>query len=191
MAPKLILTGFMATGKSVVARSLARRLGWRLIDCDAEIALRAGKPVPEIFRDCGEEHFRALERETIKMIAEERQVCPHCGQPRPAIVATGGGAIVDSRNYEALTSAGVIVCLTARPEVIARRIGSSGKSRPMLTQAGVPIRARIAELLEERREAYARAAITIDTSRLSIEQVVDATLTALTSYRWEKWRRSA
>ena len=45
MAPKLILTGFMATGKSVVARMLARRLGWRLIDCDAEIVARAGKPI--------------------------------------------------------------------------------------------------------------------------------------------------
>ena len=58
---KLILTGFMATGKSIVARHLAQRLRWRLIDCDAEIRARAGKPIHQIFRESGEAHFRALE----------------------------------------------------------------------------------------------------------------------------------
>ena len=61
MAPKLILTGFMATGKSAVARAIARRLHWRLVDCDERLAAQAGKSIPEIFRAHGEAHFRALE----------------------------------------------------------------------------------------------------------------------------------
>jgi len=49
MAPKVILTGFMATGKSVVSRALAKRLGWPLVDCDALLEQRAGKPISIIF----------------------------------------------------------------------------------------------------------------------------------------------
>src|SRR6516165_3460033 len=94
MARSLVLTGFMATGKSAVARALARRLGWRQIDCDAEIVARAGKSIPEIFRTAGEAHFRVLEREVISALADDHCRCPQCGQRRPAVIATGGGAIV-------------------------------------------------------------------------------------------------
>ena len=79
MAPKLILTGFMATGKSAVARAIARRLSWRLIDCDERLAARAGKPIPEIFSAHGEAHFRALERELIHEIAADDSALPIVG----------------------------------------------------------------------------------------------------------------
>jgi shikimate kinase len=125
MAPKLILTGFMATGKSAAARALARRTGWPHIDCDAEIMARAGKSIADIFRDSGEAHFRLLEREVIAAIADEARRCPHCHGLRPAVIATGGGAIADPRNCEQLSRAGLIICLTARPEVIARRVSAS------------------------------------------------------------------
>jgi shikimate kinase len=176
---KLILTGFMATGKSTVARHLARRLRWRLIDCDAEITARAGKPIHEIFREFGEARFRELERGVIAEITSDRRRCAQCGLPRPAVIATGGGSIVDQRNFEALHDCGVIICLSARPEVIARRITSSVKNRPMLLHGGLPLKQRIAQLMEQRREAYARAALTIDTSDRTIEQVIDAIFEAL------------
>jgi shikimate kinase len=176
---KLILTGFMATGKTTVARHLARRLRWPLIDCDAEISARAGKPIAQIFRDCGEAHFRDLERHVIADITSDRRRCAQCGRPRPAVIATGGGAIVDPRNYALLRDSGVIICLSARPDVIARRVASGAKARPMLSQGGKPVRQRIADLMEQRREAYARAAVTIDTSEKTVEQVVDAILDAL------------
>jgi len=179
MAPKVILTGFMATGKSTVARLLARRLRWRLIDCDAEINTRAGKPIHQIFHDYGEAHFRAMERRMIAEITSDPRRCAQCGDRRPAVIALGGGAIVDPQNYAALRDCGVIICLSARPEVIARRVASSIKGRPMLAHGGMPVKQRIAELMEKRREAYARAAFTIDTSDRTIEQVVDAILDAL------------
>jgi shikimate kinase len=176
---KIILTGFMATGKSTVARHLARRLRWRLIDCDIEISTRAGKPIPQIFRDCGEAYFRALERSVIAEITSDPRRCAQCGRHRPAVIATGGGAIVDSQNYAALRDCGVIICLSARPEVIARRVASGVKARPILAHSGMPVKQRVAELMEQRREAYARAALTIDTSERTVEQVVDAILDAM------------
>jgi shikimate kinase len=191
MTPKLILTGFMATGKSAVARVLVRRLSWRLLDCDAEIVKRAGKPIAEIFRVLGEDYFRALERAVIVDIANDNRRCPLSGRLLPAIVATGGGAIVDLDNFAALNRAGIIVCLTARPEVIARRVGPSAKSRPMLTQGGSPIRKRIAELIAGRSEAYARAPVCVDTSDLNIDQAASAVLDAFTAYGQEKWAPSA
>src|SRR5271170_1473109 len=167
MAPKLILTGFMATGKSAVARAISRRLLWRLIDCDARLSARAGKSIAEIFSD-------------------DRR-CPQSGRPLPAVIATGGGALVDAQNFAALSRCGIIICLAARPEVIARRAGPHAASRPLLASGGKPIRDRIAELIESRRDAYARAAITIDTSDLSIDQAAAAVIDAFTEYAAKSW----
>lgn len=182
MAPKLILTGFMATGKSAVARAIARRLRWRLIDCDQQLAARAGKSIPEIFRINGEAHFRALESAMIRALAADERRCPQCGNPLPTVIATGGGALVDPRNFDALSRIGVIICLTARPELIARRAGPHVASRPLLAQGGKPLDERIAELIAARREAYARAPITLDTSDFSIEQAATAAIAAFTDY---------
>jgi shikimate kinase len=191
MAPKLILTGFMASGKSAVARVIARRLNWRLIDCDERIAVSAGCSIAEIFRVHGEARFRVLERELIAGIAAERRRCPQCGNPLPAVVATGGGAILDERNFAALSRCGIVVCLAARPEVIARRVGPHAASRPLLAAGGKPVRERIAELIEARREAYTRAAVTIDTSDMSLEQAADAVLAGFAECAGKSWAASA
>jgi shikimate kinase len=166
----------MASGKSAVGRAVAARLGWRLIDSDAELAARAGKPIPAIFADDGEAHFRALEREVIAALAGDPALCPQCGEPRPAVISTGGGALVDERNYLALKGAGVIVCLSARPEIIAARVRRSPHKRPKLLEGGKPLEERIAELMDERRAAYARADFTVDTSDLSVAESAERVL---------------
>ncbi len=176
MAPKLILTGFMAAGKSAVGRTVAARLGLRLMDSDAELVARAGKPIPESFARYGEAHFRALEREVIADLAAEPNRCPRCGASRPMVISTGGGALVDERNYAALKRAGVIVCLTARPAVIAARVRRSRDTRPKLLEGGKPLEERIAELMEERRVAYARADFTVDTSDLTVAEAAERVL---------------
>jgi shikimate kinase len=176
MAPKLILTGFMATGKSAVGRAVAARLGWRLRDSDAELVARAGKPIPAIFAEHGEAHFRALEREVIAALADDPARCPQCGQPRPAIISTGGGALVDEANCAALKRAGVVVCLAATPEAIAERVTRSKTPRPKLMESGKPVLERVRELMDERATAYARADIVIDTTELTTEQAADRVL---------------
>lgn len=92
------------------------------------------------------------------------------------IIATGGGALVDDLNYSALKRAGVIVCLAARPNVIAARVRRSRETRPKLLEGGKPLEARIAELMEQRRAAYARADFTVDTSDLTVVEAAERVL---------------
>jgi shikimate kinase len=178
MTPKLILTGFMATGKSSVGPLVARRLGWQFVDSDAIIVARAKKPVAQIFADDGEAQFRKFEREVIAYLAGDRRRCPHCHGPHPEVISTGGGALVDESNSAALKRAGVIICLTARPEVVAARVDRSKNKRPKLTESGKSTLDRVRELMDERADAYARADARIDTSDLSADQVAERVIDA-------------
>ena len=178
MTPKLILTGFMATGKSSAGRLVARRLSWDFVDVDAVIVERAAKSIAQIFADHGEEHFRSLEREVVAVLAGDRRRCPHCHGPHPEVISTGGGVLVDESNCTALKRVGVIVCLTARPEVVAARVERSKTRRPKLAESGKSTLARIKELMDDRAGAYARADVQIDSSDLTPEQVADHVIAA-------------
>jgi len=182
MTPKLILTGFMATGKSSVGPIVAKRLGWEFIDSDVMIVARAKKPVAQIFADDGEVQFRKFEREAIAHLAGDLRRCPQCHGPFPSVISTGGGALVDESNCEALKRAGVIICLTARPEVLAARIDRSKTRRPKLTESGKPTLDRVKELMTERADAYARADAQVDTSDLTSDQVAALVLNAFSAH---------
>ena|SRR5437764_1050955 len=179
MERKVVLTGFMATGKSVVAAALAQRLGWPLRDSDRQLMDRAGKPIDQIFHDDGEAGFRALERQVITQLASE---------PGATVIATGGGAIVDDSNFDALAAVGEIFCLTARPEVIIKRLGAGIRKRPKLLEGGKSLDVRIGELMAERAGAYARAHHAIDTSELTVDETVEQIVKIL---REDRCRRSA
>jgi shikimate kinase len=155
----IILTGFMATGKTSVGRGLAARLGYEFADLDALIEAEAGMSVPQIFAAQGEPAFRDLEAHMVERAAN-RTGC---------VVATGGGAIVNPRNLEALKRSGLVIALTADPEIILSRIGRD-EDRPMLR--GGEKRERIRLLLEARAPAYAQADLTIDTSDRTVDEVV-------------------
>jgi shikimate kinase len=178
MTTKIILTGFMATGKSVVGHMVAKQLGWHFADTDQQIVASAGKPIATIFAEHGEPHFRALERETIAMIVEHPRLCPQSGNPLPEVISTGGGALVDRENCSMLKRIGIVMCLTARPEIVAARVGRSATRRPKLLEGNLPLEQRIRDLMAERAAAYARADVTIDTSDFSpaqvAEQIIDA-----------------
>ena len=177
--PNIILVGFMASGKSVVGRALSGITGRPLIDADDRIELRAGKPIHRIFEDSGEAAFRELERSVIQ------ELCSKEGN----IISTGGGAFVDPDSQERILARGLVVCLSAQPETIYRRVkessgplsntaspskaadGSQETSpvRPLL--AGDDPFGRIQALLAQRADAYARAHHTIATDSLTPEQV--------------------
>jgi shikimate kinase/3-dehydroquinate synthase len=164
----ITLIGFMGTGKTEVGRLVAQRLGMEFVDCDALIEKQTGLTVPEIFERSGEPRFRELERRAVA------RVSGRWGK----VVATGGGAPKDPDNMAALKCAGIVACLTARPDVIWERTRASGE-RPML--AAPDPRARITELLEDRRACYAQADLSIDTSDLTIAQAVEAVIAAATT----------
>lgn len=160
----VVLTGMMGTGKTSVGKRLAARLGAPFVDTDDLVEQAAGRSVAAIFAADGEAAFRAAER---------RAIAAALATPR-AVVATGGGAIVDPDNLAALRAAAPIVCLTARPDVILRRARGAGPTRPLL-QGDDPA-GRIAALLAERAPAYAQADLTVDTSQRPLDDVVAALL---------------
>ena len=80
---KVVLTGFMGTGKTAVGQRVAERLGWRFLDTDALIERQAGKTVREIFAADGERRFRDLERKAVAEACRSDDV----------VISTGGGAL--------------------------------------------------------------------------------------------------
>lgn len=162
----LVLVGFMGTGKSTLGRGAARALRRPFADTDALVVRRAGRPVPEIFAQSGEAGFRAL----------EAAVAAEYARPRRAVVATGGGILTRPDNLAALRAGGVLVALSARPEVILARVGGAeaGLRRPLLR--GPDPLTRIAELLRERAGLYAQADLELLTDRLRRDATLEELL---------------
>lgn len=165
---RVVLTGFMGTGKTTAGRLLADRLGLELVDTDREIEAEHGT-IPEIFRDDGEAGFRRLERRLAERLADRHDV----------VVATGGGMMVDPDVAGLLGSPPArVFCLTASPATILERVTGdpTGPERPLL--ADPDRRRRIEQLLAERQRAYARFE-QVDTDGRSPEDVADEIATRL------------
>jgi shikimate kinase len=159
MFKNIILTGFMGVGKTSVGTRLARDIGFTFVDTDSLIEAAQNMTITSIFSELGEPYFRDVETSVIEGVMKgERQV-----------VSTGGGAVIRDRNREAFKQAGFVVCLTASPEVIYERIKAE-THRPLL-QTPDP-RAKIKELLDSRATFYAQADVTIDTSDISVGDVI-------------------
>jgi len=150
----------MAVGKSAVGRNVAKRLHRRFVDLDRLIERRAGMKVQEIFEQKGEAYFRQLEKKTLaELLGQEGQV-----------LATGGGVVLDDDNLALLREKTFLIALSASTEVILRRVGNSA-TRPLLK--GADRRERIEKLFNARAARYAQAQVTIDTDKLTLNQVVD------------------
>jgi shikimate kinase len=163
----IYLVGMMGAGKSTVGPRLAARLHRRFVDTDREVELRTGYTIAEIFEHEGEAHFRELEVEAIDFASKEA-----------AVVALGGGAIVQPRAIQGLLDRGTIVYLSASPEILVERIGDGAK-RPLLAGLDPDGRVeRLTSLLAERRVHYEKASITVDASR-NADEVVDEIVVAL------------
>ena len=156
----IVLFGFMGTGKSCVGKAVAERLGLDFIDMDDVVVERAGKSIPEIFADDGEESFRAF----------ERQIVEDLSQQSGHVIATGGGVIKNSDNLRDYSRSGLVICLSATPEVILERV-KSDTNRPLLNTADKM--GEILSLLESRQELYNSVENQIDTSDLSVDEIVD------------------
>ena len=135
----LYLVGFMGTGKSTVGRAVAHKLGFKILDSDHEIELQQGKTVAEIFAQDGEPAFRDLERAFI--------LGGH--PPERAVVACGGGLVVQPGMLALLQARGVVVCLHASVETIFARTARH-RNRPLLEVENPEERVRT---LYARREA--------------------------------------
>jgi shikimate kinase len=141
----LVLVGLMGVGKSTVGRRLAKELQRPFADVDEQIELRAGRTIPRLFDDAGEDRFRALETEVVADLL---------GRPSPLVLAAGGGVVTRPANRSALARAGAfVVWLRASPGFLAGRTDPT--HRPLL--AG-DAHATLARLDTERAPLYAQVA---------------------------------
>ena len=129
------------------------------MDLDAVVERAAGASVAEVFARRGEKAFRRLEREALERAAKRRG----------AVVALGGGTLLDARNRAVVALTGVLVCLTCSRRELVRRLRPQRSNHPLL--AGGALDARVAFLLEARRAAHADAGITVSTTGLSTAEV--------------------
>jgi shikimate kinase len=150
---RVLLVGFMASGKSRVGRILAHNLGWTFLDFDDEISARVGLPIWDIFRQHGEAFFREEEGRTGAELLRERNV----------VLAAGGGWPAVPGRMDGLSPGTLSVWLQVGPEVAVERARGEGPTRPLLAIPDPVGRART--LLMERERFYRKADVVIDTSQ--------------------------
>ena len=157
----VVLVGLMGSGKSILGKQLASRLSFKLIDLDDEIVALAGKNIPDIFKDEGEEAFRALES---RLFAEV------LAQNDEQIIATGGGAVLSAENRALMKQYGHVIWLDASPTVLAERIAGD-TNRPLLDDVDPLF--KMISLATQRNPLYAEVAdLRVDTEKLSDEEAV-------------------
>jgi len=155
----IILVGFMGTGKTAVAKRISTQLNLRYISTDDLIEKKAGSSISDIFDSKGEGYFRKLERAVVEEVSAMQDT----------VIDTGGGVILNAKNVTDLKRNGIVICLWASAAMILKRT-SKYKHRPLLN-VNEPLK-KIEELLDFRKPFYERADYHINTSEMSIEDVV-------------------
>ncbi len=164
---KIVLTGFMGTGKTSVGRALSEKLGYAFIDTDVLIEEREGMPITMIFKEKGEDHFRQVEQAIVAEVSEMKN----------AVIATGGGVIKNRQNVKNLGNRGILVWLKADPEIILKRVMSEGGTRPLL-DVEEPLK-EINKLLDERLPMYKQSDTSIDTNYMTPDEAAQAIIEKL------------
>lgn len=160
----LVLVGLMGAGKTTVGAACATRLARPFVDTDDVVEANTGMTVAELFAHEGEARFRELERQA---------VVDACATPAPAVIACGGGAVVDADNRRRLHGAGFVVWLQAAPATLMARV-KTGSERPLLDGRGAATLERLAVVRAAAYEATADALV--DTDGRTVHEVVAAVL---------------
>lgn len=142
----IVLSGFMGSGKTTVGRRLAAALDMQFVDMDLYIEAKTGMTVKEIFAEYGEPHFRALETETVKELAQSKHF----------VIATGGGTLMQPQNVEGFHAGGGVIYYLDVPLAALQERLKNDKRRPLLQTPDR--RAVIERLLNERRPKYLQSA---------------------------------
>ena len=156
---RLFLIGPMGAGKTAIGKELARQLGLDFLDADQEIERRTGADIPLIFEKEGEAGFRRRECAVLAELTQRDRL----------VLATGGGAVLDPVNREALKGRGCVIYLRASLDSQAARTAQN-RNRPLLHTGDRE--ARLKQLFEIRRPLYESLAdLTVDTDSGQVKQI--------------------
>ncbi len=155
----IVLVGLMGAGKTVIGRMLAKRLKLPFVDADHEIEVAAGMSISDIFAEHGEDYFRTGERKVIKRIMKNG----------PQVLATGGGAIMNTETRKAIAERGVTLWLNADLDILMERV-LRRNTRPLL-QTEDP-RAVMQKLLDERYPIYSQSDVHVTSRNVQKRTIV-------------------
>lgn len=156
----------MGSGKSMVAKRLAKILKRDAVSLDDLIEAKEGRPIKRIFVESGEAYFRDREKEAVQEVAGKESLVIDCG----------GGVVLNPQNMTRLKANGIVICLSATPETIYERIKNKD-SRPLLNVKSP--KSRINELLKERKLLYVQADFTVATDNKTVDQTCKEIITYL------------
>lgn len=156
----IVLIGYRGSGKTSIAKTLGMALHRQVVETDILIEEKTGKKVSALVKARGWEYFRKLEEDAVREAA---------GMDK-AIIATGGGAVMNPENAERLKKNGIFVLLTADISVIRKRLAKAGAGkRPPLKDKNAV--AEVETVLAERMPVYKRLAdFVVDTSGITIDE---------------------
>jgi shikimate kinase len=162
----IVLVGMMGAGKSTIGRRLSARLALPFLDADAEIELAHRLSIPDIFEKYGEAYFRDGEVRVIARLLDNG----------PAVIATGGGAVMRQETRDRIREKAISVWLKADSDIIMRRV-KRRSDRPLLQTADPE--ATVERLIREREPVYGQADVTIWSRDVPHEKIVDECMEAL------------
>lgn len=164
----ITLVGLMGVGKTTIGRRLASRISRPFLDADAEVESAAGRTVAEIFADFGEAAFRDGERKVIARLLDE---------PKPVVLALGGGAFMDPDTRALIKARAISVWLRADVDTLYERVMRKPGQRPLL-ETDDP-KGVLERLHAERAPVYAQADIVVDSDAASHDTTVQRLVEAL------------
>lgn len=147
----IVLTGFMASGKTQISKELSKLTGFSLVDTDAVIEEKTGLSINDIFEKFGESKFRDIEHDVIKEVSERENT----------VISTGGGVVLNPDNITSLRKHGVIVNLAPDFNTILERLNDAKATRPLLKNSDIE---DIRKRFNERSPFYADCDIKINVS---------------------------
>lgn len=162
----LVLVGMMGCGKSVIGLALAQKLGLAFFDADIEIEKEFKKPITEIFNEEGESVFRAAESEIIEQLLQNKS----------AVIATGGGALMNEQTLSLLKENSVMIWLDVTEAVLWERLRRQSH-RPLLSVSDP--KARLSELLALRKPFYDQAHIHLPIDHEAHNEVLEKLIKTL------------
>jgi shikimate kinase len=165
-ARSIVLVGMMGAGKSTIGRRLSARLGLPFLDADAEIEAAHRLPIPDIFEKYGEPYFRDGEVRVIARLLDNG----------PAVIATGGGAVLREETRDRIREKAISIWLKVDTEVIMRRV-KRRSDRPLLLTADPE--ATVDRLIREREPLYGQADVTVWSRDVPHDKIVDECIDAL------------